>query len=133
MAHVRDKDGNPVRDREGRILSYVSEGQHKSRELRAQRQKEKENRFKARVEARARRTPEEQLAVLDARLGYGVGAERERQKLYAQIAAREEKLRNEREEKKQQDEQAKSKEGKKAAKKAEKKARKVKDSGHTRS
>jgi hypothetical protein len=133
MAHVRDKSGQPVRDREGGILSYVSEGQQESRELRAKKQAEKNSRFKAQVEARACRSPEDQLAVLDTRLGYGKGAEKERQKLYAQIAEREERLRKEREEKEQQEKEAKSKEEKKAAKKAGKRAKKVKDSDHIRS
>lgn len=39
-----------------------------------------------RQEARDKRSPQEQIALLDKRLGKGVGAQRERAKLEAQIA-----------------------------------------------
>ena len=41
-----------------------------------------------RDEARAARSPQEQLALLDERLGKGIGAKRERERLLAQIANR---------------------------------------------
>ncbi len=42
----------------------------------------------ARDESRATRSPQEQLALLDERLGTGVGAKRERERLLAQITVR---------------------------------------------
>lgn len=42
-------------------------------------------RFNERVMARAKRTPAQQLAVLDERLGKGKGAKRERARLKAQL------------------------------------------------
>lgn len=48
-----------------------------------QRNLDKRNQAEARTEAHAKRTPEQQLAQLDARLGKGVGAARERAKLEA--------------------------------------------------
>lgn len=42
-------------------------------------------RLNERIEARANRTPAEQIAVLDQRLGNGKGAKRERARLQAQL------------------------------------------------
>jgi hypothetical protein len=41
------------------------------------------------AKARATRSPQQQLAVLDAKLGVGIGAKKERARLNAQITAKE--------------------------------------------
>lgn len=50
-----------------------------------QRQADKRSGIEARATARARRSPADQLAMLDARLGAGVGAVRERARLLRQL------------------------------------------------
>lgn len=50
-----------------------------------ERQEIKMETVKLNQEARAKRSPEEQLDVLDKKLGKGIGAKKERAKLLAQI------------------------------------------------
>lgn len=59
-----------------------------TRQRRLERQADKLERVEVNQAEAAQRSPEEQLRRLDARLGAGVGAVRERAKLHAQIAAR---------------------------------------------
>lgn len=61
--------------------------------LQASRAREERDRKKffgpeERAKVRAERTPQEQLAVLDARLGVGIGAKKERARLGKMIAAK---------------------------------------------
>lgn len=49
------------------------------------RRKERQAQHDARMELRSKRSPQAQLNELDCRLGYGVGAKKERTRLKAQI------------------------------------------------
>ncbi len=53
--------------------------------LRADRAEERKQTAKELTEERAKRSPQEQLALLDYKLGKGVGAVKERARLQAQI------------------------------------------------
>lgn len=81
MAHLRDRSGHI-------IGTTTTEGEAKSRELRRLREEEKIELREYNQQMRRRRSPEQQLAVLDSRLGKGIGAEHERMKLKQQIEER---------------------------------------------
>lgn len=61
-----------------------------------------------RQEARAQRTPQEQLRILDERFGEGRGAAKERAKLKARIEASEQAKQAEREKKEKKSEEGKA-------------------------
>lgn len=81
MALRRNKDGNLMTPHS----VYVSEAQSKAAATYQQRQKDKLGFRVARQAARANRTPEEQLAVLDQKFGEGLGAKKERARLAKEI------------------------------------------------
>jgi hypothetical protein len=64
-----------------------TEAQAKARELWQARKQEKLDSAQRRLSDRAQRSPEQQLALLDQRLGEGVGAKRERARLQSLIEA----------------------------------------------
>lgn len=81
MAKVRDAQGHEI---EGK--SIITEAQATARERwDAKSGQGKRDREATRLTARASRTPEQQLAELDRRLGNGIGAKKERARLSALV------------------------------------------------
>ena len=75
MASRRDKNGNVTSE------VYVSDAQSRARENWRAKQNTKRKGQEKNETARGKRSDGEQLAILDRRLGKGVGAKRERTKL----------------------------------------------------
>jgi hypothetical protein len=82
MALVRDKNGKPTG------AKCVTKGQEESRRKREEHIERKFETVRRNKALRAKRSPEEQIAVLDDRNGVGVGAKKERRRLSLQIDAR---------------------------------------------
>ena len=72
-------------------VAAKSEAHAKARDVRESRIEAQWKAITERAEARAGRTPEQQLAVLDVRLGKDTGATNERARLNKQIADRQKK------------------------------------------
>lgn len=75
MAHVRDSNGNPT----GR--SFITDAQRDARDLYLSRLRQSITIAQENMINRAKRTPEQQIAHLDAKLGKGIGATKERARL----------------------------------------------------
>jgi len=72
MAHLRDATGKPIRSgNSDGFLSYSTEAQTRNREMRAGKTERDRLAREKRLKNRARRTPQQQLAALDFRLGAG--------------------------------------------------------------
>ena len=90
MAIMHDREGKALYASNGSHIVITTEGETKARDMRRLREEIKRAKQIANYKARIRRTPEQQLAVLDARLGEGIGAKKERAKLYELIEKRKE-------------------------------------------
>lgn len=77
MALRRNKDGSALTPHQ----VYSTEAQSEAHAKYQRRREDQAAAFQARLKARAERTPAQQLAELDRRLGVGVGAVRERARL----------------------------------------------------
>ncbi len=75
------------RNKDGQLMSphqvYSTEAQSAAHAMYQKRREDQAAAFQARLKARAERSPAQQLAELDRRLGVGVGAVRERARLKA--------------------------------------------------
>jgi hypothetical protein len=120
MAVLRDKiTGRPMTDSTGQQIKITTPGEARTRDMRAAKKKMKAETRRRNEKARKARSEEEQLAVLDERLGVGVGAAKERARLQQQIIDRieAEKKRREEAEKLRLEKEEKAKKGKRSPQK----------------
>src|SRR5437016_6709410 len=85
MAHLRDKDGTLVRNRDGNIAKTTTQGETINRERIIAKYKRKWETITINQQLRKQLNHQQQLAALDLRLGKGVGAVAERAKLLKRI------------------------------------------------
>ena len=89
MALLRDKyTGLPVKNSKGDNIKITTPGETMAREIREEKLKAKIKKRKDNAKARAKRSAEQQLAVLDERLGVNIGATKERARLVKEIQNR---------------------------------------------